>query len=271
MTNSLRWKRAIGRGYSLFHPAPSSARQRAFVLTYHSVGDSPLAVPEESFRQQMFWLSTQVAVLDLDSVVKGDWIPSPSGLVCAITFDDGYASVYRSAFPILRKFRFPATVYLVVDAIGDAERKRSNEFDGLYPDEEMLTWDEVKEMQAGGIRFGSHLLRHHDLTALSPQDADEELRESKQEIEAHVGTACTSFCYPWGRHNDRTVEAVRRAGYENALMTIQSRWGRGSQPDLFRIPRTDIRRDYTIDDFAAVVRGNWDFLGQIQRFRARSY
>ena len=271
MTNSLRWKRALGKGYSLLHGAPSPARQRAFILTYHSVGSSALAVPEESFRQQMFWLSTQVALLDLESVVRGDWIPSPSGLVCAITFDDGYASVYRSAFPILRKFRFPATVYLVVDAIGDAERKTSSDFDGLYPDEEMLTWGEVKKMQAGGIRFGSNLLRHHDLTALSPEQADEELRSSKTRIEERLGVTCNSFCYPWGKHNNRTVEAVRRAGYENAVMTIQSRWDRGSEPDLFRIPRTDVRRDYTIDDFAAVVRGDWDFLGQIQRFRARSY
>src|SRR5512146_3005048 len=100
----------------------------------------------------MFWLSTQVAVLDLDAVVKGDWIPSPSGLVCAITFDDGYASVFRSAYPILQRLRLPATVYLVVEAIGDTQRKSSNEFDGLYPDEDMLTWPEVREMQSGGIQ-----------------------------------------------------------------------------------------------------------------------
>lgn len=266
MTNSLPWKRLVGKGYSLVHSAPSSSRPMAFVLTYHSIG-AERGVPEESFRQQMFWLSNYAAVLDLDAVVKGDWIPSPSGLVCAITFDDGYASVFRSAYPILQRLRLPATAYLVVEAIGDTQRKSSNEFDGLYPDEDMLTWPEVREMQPGGIQFGSHLLRHHDLTSLSAADANEQLRRSKQQIEDRLGTPCTSFCYPWGRHNDAAVEAVGRAGYENAVITIQDRWNRAHSPDRYRIPRTDVRRDYTLDDFSNVVEGDWDFLGHIQRFR----
>src|SRR5512147_72551 len=112
MATSLAWKRVIGKGYSVFHSPASPSRQRAFVLTYHSIG-SERGVTEEDFRQQMFWLSNYAAVLDLDLVVKGEWIPSPSGLVCAITFDDGYASVYRSAFPILRRLRLAAMVYLV--------------------------------------------------------------------------------------------------------------------------------------------------------------
>ncbi|MDT8070303.1 MAG: polysaccharide deacetylase family protein [Terriglobia bacterium] len=269
MNNSLRWKRLIGKGYSVFHPAPSPKRPLAFVLTYHSIG-TERGVTEENFRQQMFWLSNYAAVLELDSVIKGEWIPSPSGLVCAITFDDGYASVFRSAFPILRRLRLSASVYLLVEAIGDGVRKSSNEFDGLYPNEEMLTWTEVREMQAGGVRFGSHLLRHHDLTTLPDPEGADQLRRSKQDIENRLGVACSSFCYPWGRHNDRTVDAVQRAGYENAVITIQDRWASDHPPDRYRIPRTDVRRAYTLDDFESVVQGDWDFLGYIQRFR-RSY
>ena len=270
MGDSLRWKRAIGKGYSLFHAGASASRQQALVLTYHSIG-AERGVTEPNFRQQMFWLSNYAAVLDLDSVVKGEWIPSPSGLVCAITFDDGYASVYRNAFPILRRLRLAATVYLVVEAIGDTQRRSSNEFDGLYPDEDMLTWTEVREMHAGGLRFGSHLLRHHDLTSLPPAEADQQLRASKQQIEERLGMPCTSFCYPWGRHSESTVDAVRRAGYENAVITIQDRWDRSHPPNPYRIPRTDVRREYTLDDFSRLVEGDWDFLGSIQRFRRSSY
>jgi peptidoglycan/xylan/chitin deacetylase (PgdA/CDA1 family) len=270
MTDSLRWKRLIGKGYSLFHSEASANRQRAFVLTYHSIG-SERGVTEENFRQQMFWLSNYTAVLELDSVVKGEWIPSPSGLVCAITFDDGYASVYRSAFPILRRLRLAATIYLVVEAIGDKQCRSSDEFDGLYPNEDMLTWPEVKEMRDGGLQFGSHLLRHYDLTSLSPKKADGQLRGSKQQIEEQLGVPCKSFCYPWGRHNEATVDAVRRAGYDNAVITIQNRWDRVHPPDRYRIPRTDVRQDYNLDDFTSVVQGDWDFLGHIHRFRQSSY
>ncbi len=264
------WKRFIGKGYSIFHRSPSENRPQSFVLTYHSIG-AQRGVTEENFRQQMFWLSNYAAVLELDSVVSGGWTPSPSGLVCAITFDDGYASVYRSAFPILQRLRLAATVYLVVDAIADVQRRSSNEFDGLYPDEDMLTWPEVKEMQAGGLQFGSHLLRHHDLTSLSPAEADHQLRASKLQIEKRLGVPCTSFCYPWGRHNQAATDAVRRAGYENAVITIQNRWDRAHPPDPYRIPRADVRRDYTLDDFSRVVEGDWDFLGHIQRVRQTSY
>lgn len=270
MANSLRWKRLIGKGYSICHFAASRGRQRAFVLTYHSIG-AERGVTEENFRQQMFWLSNYAAVLELDSVINGEWIPSPSGLVCAITFDDGYASVYRSAFPILRRLRLTATVYLVVEAIGDSQRRSSNAFDGLYPNEDMLTWAEVREMQDGGLQFGSHQLRHYDLTSLSPAEADEQLQGSKRQIEERLRVSCTSFCYPWGRHNEATAEAVRRAGYENAVITIQDRWDRAHPPGRYRIPRTDVRRDYTLDDFSSVVQGDWDFLGHIQRFRRSSY
>lgn len=252
------------------HSAASANRQRAFVLTYHAIG-SEHGVTEENFRQQMFWLSNYAAVLELEAVVNGKWIPSPSGLVCAITFDDGYASVYQRAFPILRRLRLAATVYLVVEAIGDEQRRPSNDFDGLYPDQEMLTWSEVKEMRDGGLQFGSHLLRHHDLTSLSASEADEQLRGSKQQIEVRLGVECTSFCYPWGRHNQATVEAVRRAGYQNAVIAIQDRWDQAHPPDRYRVPRTDVRRDYALDDFSHVVEGDWDFLGHIQRLRRRSY
>lgn len=254
----------------MFQSAASPDDQRAFVLTYHSVG-SQRGVTEENFRRQMFWLSYHAAVLDLDSVIKGEWIPSPSGLVCAITFDDGYASVYRSAFPILRELRLAATVYLVVEAIGDTQRRSSNEFDGLYPDEDMLTSSEVKEMQRGGLQFGSHLLRHHNLTSLPVAAAEEQLQGSKRQIEDRLGVPCKSFCYPWGQNNEATRDAVRRAGYENAVITIQDRWDRAHPPDRYRIPRTDVRREYTLDDFSSVVQGKWDFLGTIQRFRRVSY
>jgi peptidoglycan/xylan/chitin deacetylase (PgdA/CDA1 family) len=126
-------------------------------------------------------------------------------------------------------------------------------------------------MRDGGLQFGSHLLQHHDLTSLAPERAEAQLRDSKQQIEERLGVPCTSFCYPWGKHNAATTDAVRRAGYENAVITVQDRWDRAHPPDPYRIPRTDVRRDYTLDDFSRLVDGDWDFLGTVQRFRRSSY
>ena len=194
------------------------------VLTYHSVGPTTLGLAQEKFREQMAWLRGNAAVVKLETLLSGEWPDSEGGVTCAITFDDGYASVYRWAFPVLMEYGLPAKVYLVGDAIGEGESKNSNDFTGLYPDEEMLRWREVREMQEHGISFGSHLLRHKDLTSLSAAEAKQELEGSKRLIEERVGAECTNFCYPWGKHNERSVTAVKDAGYEDAVVAIQGRW-----------------------------------------------
>jgi len=215
----------------------------------------------------MEWLESKAAVVQLDDLVAGKWPASKSGIVCAITFDDGYASVHHHALPILTELNIPATVYLVAGAIDSDAPRTSNNFNGLYPDEKMLLWGEVRELHANGIRMGSHMLRHLDLTSLAASAANEELQHSKQVIEEHVGAECSSFCFPWGRHDAGAVAAVRRAGYKNSVVTIQGRWRQDDGLDPFRIPRADVRRDYAFEDFKAVVRGDWDYLGYVQRFR----
>lgn len=215
----------------------------------------------------MNWLDSNASIIPLDDLVAGNWPTSRSGIVCAITFDDGYASVYHFAYPILAELKIPAIVYLVAGTIHQDAPQSSNQFNGLYPDEDMLIWPEVSELQAHSIRMGSHLLHHQDLTSLDSASADRELLDSKKTIEDHTGRECSSFCFPWGKHNDAAIQAVRRAGYANSVITTQGRWGKNDLLDRYRIPRADIRRDYTLDDFQAVVRGDWDYLGHIQRIR----
>jgi peptidoglycan/xylan/chitin deacetylase (PgdA/CDA1 family) len=261
MSSSLSWKRRIGRFY------PPAAPGSSLVITYHSVGPGPLALPTNRFRDQMEWLNQNASVVDLGVLLSGNYPSSKIGVTCAVTFDDGYASVFQHAYPVLREFDLPATVYLVTGAVAEEKPRLSNEFDGLYPGEEMLTWAQITELASNGITFGSHLVSHKRLPFLSPEDARRELLDSKQTIEDRLGSSCDRFCYPWGLHDDRSVAAVREAGYSNAVITIHSRWWSGKTPDRYRIPRVDIRRDYSTEDFEAVVLGRWDYLGYVQRFR----
>jgi peptidoglycan/xylan/chitin deacetylase (PgdA/CDA1 family) len=102
----------------------------------------------------------------------------------------------------------------------------------------LMTWDEIRQMHQQGHEIGSHSMTH----ALMPQCNDQELRyettESKRRLETELNTEITSFCYPNGDCDARSVEAVRQAGYQNAVTT---QWGK-NQPNqpYFQLKRCDV-------------------------------
>lgn len=152
----------------------------------------------------------------------------------AITFDDGYRDNHRVAWPVLRGLGLTATVFVVTDCIGGA-----NEFDreaGSYP-VQMLTADEISEMNEGGIEFGSHTRTHpDDLTALPAGALEKELVDSRMAIEAMLRRRCVAFCYPHGRLNAGVEAAVEKAGYEYACAAV------GTRVDRFALSRLDAAR-----------------------------
>jgi len=74
----------------------------------------------------------------------------------------------------------------------------------------MLSWAEIHEMQRAGISFGAHSLTHPDLTRISPQQVETEMRASKARIEDRLGTAVECFAYPYGRYDVRSRELARQ-------------------------------------------------------------
>jgi peptidoglycan/xylan/chitin deacetylase (PgdA/CDA1 family) len=109
----------------------SDKGQRVWILRYHSISDyrdqnlryltPSIAVSPAVFERQISFLSSRYAVISLDHAA--DWIHGAISLqrqAIVITFDDGYRDNYRHAYPILKKYRVPATFYVVTDAIGNA-------------------------------------------------------------------------------------------------------------------------------------------------------
>ncbi len=256
----LAWKRRIGRLAGCLQ----RSRSRRIVLLYHSIGDSPWAVREADFQEQVRWLG-RTSVCTLDALLNCD---QTRGLSVALTFDDGYASLASIALDILSVSKMPATVYLNAGLMDEHAHRRSNAADGHYPDEEFLSWDDVRRLHKRGWTIGSHGVEHIDLTTAAPDRVERELRTSKAMIESRVGKVCEHFSYTWGRNNASLRSAVREAGYRYSAAAIHGPVAGGFDP--FAIPRIDIHRDYTIEDFAAIVRGDWDFLGWWQRIRPRS-
>lgn len=126
----------------------------------------------------------------------------------ALTFDDGYESVYREAFPVLQKYGMTATVFLVV---GDRTKLGSSStYLPAMGGRKMLSWENIHEMKSAGIDFGSHTLTHPDLTRVPVECLDREIHESKTVLEDTIERKVSVFSYPYGYHTRAIREIVKK-------------------------------------------------------------
>lgn len=211
------------------------------ILMYHSVNpvENPyikrLIVHPDSFEMQMaFFKRHNYNVVPLTALVemiaRKQAIPART---VAITFDDGYKDNYRYAFPVLKKYNLPATIFVIIDEIGRSDR---------------LSWQEIKEMLASGlISIGSHALGPEPLVKIQPES---ELRKqifvSKEILEQRLATEVKLFSYPEGMFNDRIRKLVIDAGYVGAVATSPGK--QFSPDDVFALKR--LRISSTSDNLA---------------------
>jgi len=146
-------------------------------------------------------------------------IPSKSAI---ITFDDGWKSQYDVAWPILKKFDFPVTLFIYTEGI------RPGRFSGG----ESMSWEHLAEMRDAGVDIQGHTATHSDLRRpydkvakkkLSPEEYEAwlqaEVAGSKQMIEQKLGVKVNCLAVPYGFHNDHVRDVTMKADYE-ALFTV---------------------------------------------------
>jgi peptidoglycan/xylan/chitin deacetylase (PgdA/CDA1 family) len=130
-----------------------------------------------------------------------------------ITFDDGYRSTYHTAWPTLQRYGFSATIFLVASLIG-----RTNAWDVDERQEPLLDENEIREMQNGGITFGSHTQSHAALTKIPLEEAARELADSRAALESLLGRPVTTLCYPFAKQNRAIRRLARETGYAAAVI-----------------------------------------------------
>lgn len=168
-------------------------------------------VRPEDFERQMAWFDKHGwKSCALSELVELKNLPSRS---FAITFDDGYEDNYIHAFPILRRYGFKATIYLVPD-------KRTNSWESKNTStiSNLLDKEKIAEMQNSGlIEFGSHTLSHTNLQAVDDETLQQEIALSKQRVEELTGKECKAFAYPYGKYDQRIVQVVKASKYTSAV------------------------------------------------------
>ena len=185
-----------------------SMRENVPILMYHQIGEeeNSLYLSEEHFRQHLEYFKEQGYTTVTMSQLYDHWgkgEPLPEKCI-ALTFDDGYRSMYEVVFPMLQEYGFTATFYVIPAAV----------WSPWSVDEDM-----IKEMAEGGMEIGSHTYSHYQLDILTEKDVLFELQESKKALETVTGKEIHSLCYPVGRYTDFALQAASDCGYTTAVTT----------------------------------------------------
>lgn len=306
-------------------------RGRIVILTYHRVVSDQMVRDEhiqpgmyvrgESFEAHITYLCKRfhiISLAELLDLLQKNQLKSHRSY-CVITFDDGWQDNYQFAFPVLMKYRIPATIFLATDFIGTArwfwpdqmmlllekgrqqttgtaDRKAVSTIladtigvtlsaaDGIYRQSEsgapidldtiiefckgvevekvhqiidrisralhmdlptqrvLLNWDEVREMAANGITFGSHSASHRLMTQIPLPEVKAELLDSRETMVRQGIKPVPIFCYPNGNFDRDVQELVRESGY---IAAVGCEVGlEGDHPkDLFALKRISLHED----------------------------
>jgi peptidoglycan/xylan/chitin deacetylase (PgdA/CDA1 family) len=109
-----------------------------------------------------------------------------------------------------------------------------------------MTWEQIAELHAGGVTFGSHTSTHEILTMIPAAQAEQEIVSSREAIQQKLGGSCNLFSYPNGDYSKQVCELVAQAGYKFAFLNQEPGvWTRDCDP--FLIPRVNVCEYHLVD------------------------
>lgn len=129
----------------------------------------------------------------------------------AITFDDGYRHLAEILPELMLQYKFTPTIFILTGYIGQTNKWDYTHFIKVNYH---LDIQSIKKLARSGVEFGTHGHRHLDLTACSLNQLNTELIQSKKILEDIIENEITSISYPFGRYDERVIEATLKAGYK---------------------------------------------------------
>jgi peptidoglycan/xylan/chitin deacetylase (PgdA/CDA1 family) len=233
---------------------------------YHKVNDEPensVTIPVSRFDEQMAQLADlgyQPVSLDdvLAYYVDGKSLPPRAVL---ITFDDAYRDNLLNAVPVLRKHRYPAVLFVPIGYLDGTRPLPHDEHlasRGLV--NPTLGWEELAELESGGIRVESHGIGHRPLADLEVDEAAREIALSKLRLEERLGRPVRAFAYVKGseaHYRPVHLSLLRQAGYDLAFTSISG--GNGPHTDPLQLHRYNVE-PYSARTFELVLSGACDLI-----------
>jgi peptidoglycan/xylan/chitin deacetylase (PgdA/CDA1 family) len=199
------------------------------VYCYHRFVDKvrrpDTEITPQMFEEQMKLLKErEIPVISMQDFLawrRGEKSIPPRAAI--ITMDDGWITQYTVAWPILKKYDYPFTMFIYTEGLRPG---------GHFAGGGMMTWDQLAEMRDEGVDIQAHSATHQDMRRRFDAIAKKKLNEEeyqewltnetagvKKALEDRLGIRVNAFAVPYGRHDDTVRKAVMDASYE-ALFTV---------------------------------------------------
>ena len=227
------------------------------VLCYHDLHPRPpniMTTTPQLFARQMSYLKQHgyhpVGLFEAREFLAGR--RKLQGRPILITFDDGYSGVYRYAFPVLRRHRFRAVIFLVASQVGSSKPTPH------------LTWEQIEKMRASGlVEFGSHTYGLHiplpeslRSQRVSGYTVRRDLIRSREVLQQHGLGEARALAWPYGHYDERCIQLARQAGFRLLFTTDYGPNLGGS--GLLRVRRVRVSSEYdTIERLRQKLSGNF--------------
>ncbi len=220
------------------------------ILLYHNIdGKGPFSIDADTLREHFQLIRDRgMRVIPLRELIHKLEHPAPyREKVIAISFDDGYGSMYTKLLPLVQEFGYPVTLFVYSDNITLKSAKN-------------LTWKRLRIMDRAGIDIQAHSITHCDLTQLSKKKSDpvarkrlfEEIYLSKKILELYMNKNIDLYAYPYGKYDLNIIDMTAKAGYRRAFSTDY-----GSNiitRDNFCLRRQHIKSSYTLSYIENLIR-----------------
>jgi len=207
-------------------------------------------VPYEAFASQLLWLYENgyetITVSEIHQARQSDTKK------VVLTFDDGYYSLYHLVTPLLKQYRFSATLFLTTYPVGAGSYAVLPGLEKEYPEgDRPLTWEELEEMEHSCWDIQAHGHQHLVHNNLNMHALTAEVGKSKAAIEFHLDKVVNYYAFPYGRYNYQCLEVLKESGFVN-VFTVEPGLAHFSPAD-FRIPRIEMNRYVTTGMFVRKV------------------
>jgi peptidoglycan/xylan/chitin deacetylase (PgdA/CDA1 family) len=234
---------------------------------YHSVSPAPgpYTVSPEAFFRQIKYIRENYPIVRLAEIGTLLLDRNDNKRRAVITFDDAYVNFLEFAYPVLKRFTVPCTIFVPTRYVGG-----SNEWD-LKPNIDiakrvMGKTDLLELAKEGLVDFGSHTVDHLSMRNLTRSEMEGQAVGSKRELERTFQSTIETFAYPYGQLRDfsnLTTEVLTAPGYK---MAVTTRWGTlNSHKHRMKLKCISFEEADECDDLRGKIEGQYDWFAAKER------